>query len=243
MKICLAQIKSVSGDFQANLKRHLEFIEMSQGHACDLILFPELSLTGYEPTLAQELEMDFQDTRLDVFQEISNSHQITIGVGAPISVSGGVAIGMVLFERDTTRKVYFKRYLHSDEEPFFMSSEGFGGIINSDQRIALAICYEISVPAHAERAFKAGAEIYMASVVKFFNGFDKALSRLSEIASQYSMVVLMVNGVGIADGLECAGRSSIFDTHGRLIGQLSASDEGLLIFDTESCEVLSTAIG
>lgn len=239
MKICLAQSRSAPGDIQTNLQRHLDFIEMSQDHKSDLIIFPELSLTGYEPTMAEELAMDFQDSRLNIFQEISNSRQITIGVGTPIRVSGGVAIGLVLFKRDTPRKVYFKRYLHQDEEPFFVSSQGFAGVISGDPPISLAICYEISVPEHAERAFKSGAEIYMASVVKFTQGLDRALDRLSTIASHYSMVVLMVNAVGQADGFQCAGRSSVWDKQGHLVKQLNDSDEGLLILNTETSEVVS----
>jgi predicted amidohydrolase len=53
------------------------------------------------------------------------------------------------------------------------------------------------------------------------------------------MVVLMVNAVGQADGVECAGRSSVWDKHGRLVKQLNASDEGLLILDTDTSEVIS----
>ena len=86
--------------------------------------------------------------------------------------------------------------------------------------IALAICYELSVPEHAENAFKSGAEIYIASVAKSVNGVDQAIKRLSDIASKYSMTVLMSNCVGQADGEECGGKTSIWNNKGLLVGQL-----------------------
>lgn len=53
MKICVAQTRSVAGNIERNVARHREFVETAVSHRANLIIFPELSLTGYEPTLAQ----------------------------------------------------------------------------------------------------------------------------------------------------------------------------------------------
>ncbi|MEQ1587879.1 MAG: nitrilase-related carbon-nitrogen hydrolase [Cyclobacteriaceae bacterium] len=105
-------------------------------------------------------------------------------------------------------------------------------------KISLAICYEISIPEHTESAFKSGAEIYIASVAKFVNGIDKALQRLLEIAQKYSMTVLMSNCIGESDGNECAGKTSIWNSKGLLVGQLDGTHEGVLIVDTDTNDVV-----
>src|SRR5690606_40479604 len=53
-------------------------------------------------------------------------------------------------------------------------------------------------------------------------------SRLSAIAREYSMTVLMSNCIGIADGQRCAGQSSVWNNQGLLIDQLDDSHEGII---------------
>lgn len=55
-----------------NIERHKRFVETAVTHHADLLLFPELSLTGYEPTLAQELAIPPTDPRLDKFQTLAD---------------------------------------------------------------------------------------------------------------------------------------------------------------------------
>ena len=112
-----------------------------------------------------------------------------------------------------------------------MKGENPPGLLLSHQNIALAICYEISVPQHAEQSFNDGAQIYVASVVKTPAGVDKAIEQLSTIAKKYHMEVLMVNAVGFADGGVNGGKSSAWNSNGELVAQLSPDEEGLLVHD------------
>jgi predicted amidohydrolase len=110
-------------------------------------------------------------------------------------------------------------------------------------QISPAICYELSVPAHADLAVKNGASIYMASVAKTGLGIDMAEIRLSEIARQYSIPVMMSNCIGFCDHFLAAGRSSVWNKEGERLGQLNDSQEGLLIYDTDTGEVLEMTAG
>ena len=47
MKICIAQTRAVKGDIEANLVNHKKSIELAAAHGAEMIIFPELSLTGY----------------------------------------------------------------------------------------------------------------------------------------------------------------------------------------------------
>ncbi len=242
MKICVAQTKPVKGDIQRNVEGHKILINMATSSGAHVIIFPELSLTGYEPDLVKELATTQYDKRFDDFQKISDTGQIIIGVGVPIKNNEGICISMILFQPGKERHIYSKKYLHPDEEPFFVSGQNSPIIKVDGMNVAFSICYEISVPKHSERAFKQGADIYIASVAKSVNGIDRAINTLSEIAGKYSMTVLMSNCVGKSDGQLCAGKSSAWNNKGLLAGQLDDLSEGILMFDTQLNEVMIETI-
>src|SRR5262245_12101179 len=200
MKICAAQTRPLAGDIPGNIANHKQWIDRAVADGAELIIFPELSLTGYEPALAKELATDQDDPRFDDFQALSDAHDITIGVGAPTRHEHGICISLLLFQPHRARQVYSKSYLHPDEEAFFVRGYGAPQLQVKHMNIALAICYEISVPEHLESALKAGPGVYVASVAKFVNGITKALERLPGVARNSSLPVLMSNCVGFADG-------------------------------------------
>jgi predicted amidohydrolase len=240
MKLCVAQTRPVKGDIPANLERHIALIELARG--ADVILFPELSLTGYEPTLAKELAIEPDDSRLDDFQAISDSSAVTLGVGAPTRSTSGPCITMFLFQPRKPRLTYSKRYLHPDEEPFFVAGQQIMTLNVNRAVIAPAICYELSVREHSENAARSGASIYMASVAKTVKGLDAAIPALTGIARQYSMTVLMANSVGECDGCECAGKTSAWNNKALLVGQLNDRDEGVLTIHTDTEEAVGQTV-
>jgi predicted amidohydrolase len=233
MKVAVAQTKPVTGDIENNIKNHLKLATLAADHGADIVIFPELSLTGYEPSLAKQLATGIDDSRLQIFQQLSNERQITIGVGLPTKAETGIHITMVLFEPNKPRQANSKMYLHADEEPFFVSGENLPGLLINDTPIALAICYEIAIPQHAESAHKSGAQLYIASVAKTVKGVEKAWAGLSEIAQKYKMTVLLSNSVGMCEDGLCGGKSAAWNKKGELLGQLNDTDEGILLLDTQ----------
>ncbi len=234
MKICIAQVKPVPGDIRQNIQIHKKYADLAVSFGADAIFFPELSLTGYEPTLARELALNLEDKRLAVFQKVGDANHITIGIGAPTRHRNGICISMIIFQPNQKRRLYSKQYLHQDEELYFISGNKSPLLVIGDQKIALGICYEISIPAHCKAAYENGANIYLASVAKSQAGIDTAVQRLSQIADQYSMSVLMANCIGMADGQECAGKSSAWNDRGILLAQLDESREGILMLNTQT---------
>src|SRR4051794_22077948 len=140
MRIAVAQIRPVKGDIQSNIANHKELIELAVANEAEIIIFPELSLTGYEPELSKELATNANNVRFDDFDKISDENQITIGVDAPLKSNVGVCISMILFQPGKTRSIYSKQYLHADEEPFFVSGKSSAGLLNYNRKIGLAIC-------------------------------------------------------------------------------------------------------
>jgi len=242
MKICVAQTRPVTGNIQSNIEAHKKLINLAFSNGADTIIFPELSIAGYEPSLAKELATGKDDNRFDDLQKISDDKLVTIGVGMPIKNDAGISIGMVIFQPNKARELYAKKYLHADEEPFFVSGKSTIEKLGNKNNIALAICYELSVPKHSENAFKTGANIYIASVAKTAAGAEKAITSLSAIAKKYSMTVLMANCIGQCDGEECGGKTSIWNRDGLLVGQLNNKDEGIIIIDTDTEEIIERTL-
>ena len=236
MKICVAQTRPITGDVSRNIDNHRRITDLAALQSVDIIIFPELSITGYEPALARTLATQMDDERFSVLQTLSDSKKIVIGAGMPIRTDDGIAIGMIFFRPCRAREIYFKQYIHPDEEPYFIN--GIHRRVLSETNIAIAVCYEISIPRHAEQAHGNGATIYIASVAKTPAGVRQAIETLSVTAKKFSMTVLMANCVGINDGSECGGRSSVWNNEGTLLGQLNERDEGFIVFDTATQEVI-----
>jgi predicted amidohydrolase len=232
MKICVAQTRPVKGDIPVNIRSHQKLIELAVAEAADLIIFPELSLTGYEPSLAQSLAWHPNDNDFANFQTHCARHHISIGVGMPMYVDAGIAIGMMIFQPGVPLQPYFKQHLHPDEYPFFVAGPPKAPLIAN--HIAVAICYELSVPEHSETAYKQEAKIYIASVAKTKSGVEKAYESLTAIALKYQMTVLMSNSVGPSDDFIAAGQTGIWDSNGLLLNQLDSEHEGILVLDTVS---------
>ncbi len=227
----------IKGNVSANIDIHVKLIELALTLNAEAIFFPELSLTGYEPELAKTLATNQNDHRLDIFQQLSNSNSIIIGLGLPTEIESHIRISMIIFEPNKARITYSKQQLHTDEFPYFESGVDQVLIKTNNKNIAPAICYESLQTTHSEKAFKLGADIYVASVAKSENGIEKAFKHYPAIAKQYTMPVLMSNCVGFCDNFLSVGKSSVWTKKGELVGQLDDNTEGILIFDTETEEV------
>lgn len=237
MKLSIAQFRPASGDIALNIKNHIRLIELATDQSADVIIFPELSISGYEPQIASELATNQNDARFDIFQKISDLKNIIVGIGAPTKQPNGVAISMILFQPKQQRKTFSKQFLHHSETPYFVAGSGYNDFSINSSKIAVAICYELSVPEHSARAFENGADVYMASVVESVNGVEQSITQLSETARKYGMTTFMANCIGQTGAYNCPGKSSIWNNAGELIGQLSDEREGILVLDTETREI------
>ncbi|MDF2932931.1 MAG: carbon-nitrogen hydrolase family protein [Chryseobacterium sp.] len=237
MKIAAAQIQPIKGDILSNIEKHKILIDIAINNGTDLIIFPELSITGYEPGLAEQLSLHYEDPILNNFQNISDKNSISIWIGMPTKSEGKLFISCIMFHPKKRREIYSKRNLFPTEVEFFSKGNGFCHLEILQNKISLAICYDISDPTHSYEAYGAGSNIYIASVLNSINGIDDDLIKLSDIAKKYTMTVLMANFVGESGGYVCAGKTSVWNNDGNLIDQLDNKNEGIIILNTESNQV------
>ncbi|MBB3834020.1 putative amidohydrolase [Xanthomonas arboricola] len=236
MKLAAAQILSTPGQIEENISKHLDVIRLAASKGADVLVFPELSLTGYEPGLAQALAVYPTDQRFDQFQVASDRYGMLIAVGVPKKGAKGIEISMLCFQPGLARTTYSKQQLHPDELPFFASGTEQRVLRHADQVLAPAICYESLQTSHVEQAAASGAGVYLASVAKAERGVASAYSHYPTIAKKHSMTVLMANCVGPADSFIGAGRSAIWSSVGDLVCSADAFQEALVAYDTVTGE-------
>ncbi|MBD3894998.1 carbon-nitrogen hydrolase family protein [Halomonas sp. ML-15] len=232
MNVCAAQLRPAAGDIAKNMARHLDLIDLAATHKADLVFFPELSLTGFEPTLAKSLAIDAYDHQLDVFQACSDSHDLLIGVGIPIAVGSGVQIGMIWFTPGEARRVYAKQQLHVDESPYFVPGDEQLLLEHLGCKLAPAICYESLQMEHADSAAALGAETYLASVAKPVGGLARAVAHYPDVAHKHGMLVCMANCVGPSGDFLSVGQSAACNASGELLAQMDSESEGVVLLDS-----------
>jgi predicted amidohydrolase len=229
MRIGLAQIQSLSGNLKHNFDRHIQATECALKNQCTLVVFPELSLINYEPTLAKET-VNACDAFIKSFQMFSNDRQVNMLVGRPIQLRDGIGIGLTLIQANQKPSTYCKRYLHADELPYFTTGKE-EVIWDLEERIAPAICYESTLLVHAAEAAKMKSSVYLASVAKSAAGIIKAQEHYASISKQHQWWTLLVNMIGSADNFIGAGGSAIWDAQGTKIACLD-DKEAILWIDT-----------
>jgi len=245
MKLVAVQMRSAAGDIEANIRRHIRFIELAASEGGAAVFFPELSITGYEPGLAQGMAMTLEDARLGVFQALSDRHQMLIAVGAPYQGHQGVEIGMFAFRRGEAPTVYSKQILHADELPFFAAGGKSAAFHLGGEVIAPAICYESLQESHVRAAADGGATVYLASVAKSARGVDSAYRHYPAIAQRHRLTVMMSNSVGPADDFVATGCSAAWNEEGALVCHADAEGEAVVVYDLAAREgrVLLPEIG
>lgn len=220
IRIAVAQFNPISGDVESNINKHIALIKLAINENVDVIIFPELSLTGYELYLSKKLGFDQKDKRLSVFQNLSDKYKIIIIIGAPIlNEVGGVEISLFIIRPYTTTMYYSKMHLHEGETKFF--SPGKREIIFDCKGtfIGLAICADITKDTHPYNLVSKGASIYLCSMLITSNGYDEDTKILRDYAIKHKLVVAMANFSGDTGGWKATGMSAIWNSNGDLLAK------------------------
>ncbi len=240
--IAAAQIGSVRGDIEANVQRHSQCVLEAAEDDVDVIIFPELSLTGYEPELARDLILHVDDSRLAPLRRMALQHAITIVAGAPVASGGDRPyIGALVFSPEGPL-TYFKQHLHPGEDEYFSSGEDGCDREVKEERLALAICADIAQASHAEAAARRGASIYAAGVLITPEGYETDAALLAGYARKYSLLAVMANHCKPTGGYDVAGKSAVWDEEGRLLAQAGELGTALVVAkkrdDSWQCNVV-----
>ncbi len=236
LRIAAAQSASVAGDIAANVATHLQFIAAARAAGVDLLLFPELSLCGYELALLQDCCLRPDDAQLAPLRQQGRAASMTVVAGGGFAgTQGGTHIAAFTWFADGSTSVYCKQHLHAGEERYCVPGARASAAARcQDEPYALAICADIAHPQHATAAATTGAKLYLAGVLVSHAGYDTDAGYLQDYATRLGMGVLMANHAAPTGGYVSAGRSAFWEAGGRQVATAPGSGNYLVIADRQS---------
>ena len=222
----IAQLSSTPS-IADNLSRSLELAAQAADAGADLVLFPELSLTGYDLDRLADSSSWFAttDPRLDDLRALSRTTGLTIVVGAPVDDVDGRLLASLALQPSGAVVTAAKTYLHGDEILSFSAGTGPTVIDVAGERVGLAICFDTAFPSHAADAAAAGATVYAVSGVFVEGEEGKLQDRMRSRTADHGMTGLAAN----AGGPGSVGGSGAWASDGSVLAAAVGTGDELLI--------------
>ncbi len=243
LSIALAQINTVLGDVPRNLEKHLADINEAQARGADLILFPELSLTGY---VLQDLASTVacrplpDDPCFRPLLEASRKIDIVVGF-VHEDVRNRFYIASAYLSRGEVVHVHHKVYLPTygmfDESRFFAWGDSVEAFDTRFGRAGMLICEDFWHASPPYLLWLDGADLFLFNSASPGRGLSsepilESARWVNHILRAYSSVytsfVAHTNRVGYEDGLNFWGGATIYDPNGNLICQGPYHEEALV---------------
>ncbi|MEI7745011.1 MAG: nitrilase-related carbon-nitrogen hydrolase [Chloroflexota bacterium] len=259
LRIALAQVAPRLGDLEANLARHLELLEAARAGDADLVVFPELGLTGYQlQDLAGEVAMRLDDPRLARLVEATSGLSAVVSF-VEESADHRLFISAALVEdgeiRHVHRKIHLPTYGLFDERRFFAA----GDMVRATPSrlgvgVGLAVCEDFWHLSTPQLLALDGAQILVN--VSSSPGRDLALtsevglgtatswrSLMRTYAQLTTSFVVFCNRVGVDESLSFWGGSEVIGPTGAALFSAPMFEEGLYFADIDLAEVRRERIG
>lgn len=240
MKIGIAQINTHVGNIKSNRDKILAYIETARrDRDIDLIVFPELALTGYPPEdlllrpgLARQVSeaMEYLVTR-------SNGTGIIIGY--PDRQPEGLYNACDYINDGNTVHTYRKQHLPNygvfDEARYFIPGTGPGVIDIQGLPVVLSVCEDIWSDTYAEQLHNVNAAmiININASPYHFGKLDERRELLKRRVGETGKAIIYVNMVGGQDELVFDGGSMVMDSGGNIVLQAPQYEEGLYCLDLD----------
>jgi predicted amidohydrolase len=246
--VALAQMAPRLGDLDANVARHLELIGAAAAGGADLVVFPELSLTGYFlKDLVTETALRLDSPEIQALVEASRGVDAVVGCilesddhrfhNAALYLSGGAIVHV-------HRKVYLPTYGLFDEARDLAAGYRFRAFEaplrsagpHRPWRVGVLICEDLWHPSSAYLLARDGVDVIICpsaspgrgvghgSELGTAQSYDVITRTYAQLLTAY---VVYCNRVGYEDGINFWGGSRVVDPEGHLVGEPAGRDEGL----------------
>jgi omega-amidase len=241
MKIALAQTDIFWEDKNKNRENYLKLIIKASQHGADLILFPEMSLTGFSMNVSDiSEETNLHSKTIEWFKSQAIANNINIGFGYVekslydikgknnycVAATDGTVLSLYSKIHPFSYGLESKFYIGGDDIPYFKLK---------DFAITTFICYDLRFPEIFQAASK------KANLITVAANWPKSrrehwITLLKARAIENQCFIAGVNRVGIGDNIEYSGDSLLIDPLGNVLLQGSDKEE-LLIHDIDVDEV------
>lgn len=243
INVGLAQMYPKLGDLHANLDTHLDYVERAVSQDVDLLVFPELSMTGYQvQDLVPEVALPAKDSHPIFKSLLSASERVDIMVGfvhrdnrnrffiADAYLSGGKLVHL-------HHKLYLPTYAMFDEQRFLARGNKVRAFDTRFGRMGMLVCEDFWHVSPAYLLWMDGADVILLNSASPGRGLDDSnrlgSSRWVELVNQaygsmFTSYIVHCNRVGYEDGKVFWGGSSVVDPNGEFLTHGLYYDEALI---------------
>ncbi len=239
LRLAVAQFDAAAGDVDRNIGCHLDLLSQAADRGAALVVFPELSITGYcGRLLDQGVEAQMVEPkgeRLDPIRKVCAERGIAALVGAPTRGETGAHLSAIMIGRDgDTELVYDKMYLDEDERQWFVRGTTPRPITIDGWVLGVGICYDSSFPEHARLYAIAGADAYLLPGAFPLGRSDyRRTIYFPARALENTIYLAFANYVGSHDGLEYGGMSAVYGPEGESLADAGPEAPGLAVWDLD----------
>ncbi|MGW5422943.1 carbon-nitrogen hydrolase family protein [Streptomyces sp. NPDC003943] len=235
MIVAATQFTPVAGDIAANVRAVAGLVRAAGADGARLVVFAELSLTGYEPSLVRdhpELVLTEDDPRLEPVREACRAVSAAAVVNGPVRTAGsrpGVT-SLVIGPDGTLLTRYDKQHLYGIEAEVFEPGTADGRFELDGLRFATATCYDNRFPELAERAAADNCAAYLASSVLDADN-DSFEAVYPARARDFGLHVVLANVLGPnEDGVAC-GLAGAWGPDGERLADAGPDKAGHVLVD------------
>lgn len=204
LAVAAVQFVPVPRDVSANVAASVTVAHAAADAGARLVVFPELSLIGYDLTALSDpgVWTSATDPRLDPLRDVAHTSGATLVIGAPWRDPDGTPrLASVVLHPDRSHMVAPKEYLHGAEHDVFAPGTEGTTVGVEGWRVALAVCFDAAHPEHAARAVARGADLYAVSALYVEGQEPRVDLHLADTAARHGIPTLLSNlGGDAADG-------------------------------------------
>jgi predicted amidohydrolase len=237
-----AQTIPVRGAVDENIEQHVRLVRAAADEGAELLVFPELSLTGYELDLAGDLAFSEDDPRLLPLVDSASAASMILIVGAPVKIETELHIGAFIVLPSREIDVHTKhrlgafspevspdRIVPPAEDTVFRPGSRRPLVSFRGESAAIGICAESLWDEHPKAAAERGATFYLTGHFSIPLDVDFRAAILGGHAARHAMTVVFANYGGPTGGLPGAGKSAIWSDRGGLVAKCDARSAGVVI--------------
>jgi NAD+ synthase (glutamine-hydrolysing) len=248
LRVALAQVDPTVGDIRGNARLIAENIARAREQGAGLVVFPELTLSGYPPEDLL-LKTGFLDAAAAALEELAaKTHGIAAVVGFPERAEDVYNSAAVLADGEVAavyRKMYLPNYGVFDEQRYFQAGSEAAIVELNGVPVGLTICEDIWEPGPpAMTEALGGAQVILnLSASPYRAGYGRARERmLVQRAIDYLAAIVFVNTVGGQDELVFDGHSLAIDQDGGIVARCPQFEESLVLCTIDPREVVAARL-
>ncbi|TCP29627.1 putative amidohydrolase [Scopulibacillus darangshiensis] len=228
MNIATAQFDPVLKDKQKNLEKMIGYLKKAKKQDADLVVFPEMALTGYSvgdilPAIAETKDGE----SLKKLGKVCKDQKIHALVSFPEKENGAFYISSALLKDDgTTCGIYRKTHLFDTEAKYFTRGSSWPVFDTKFGKIGVMICYDLEFPEVSRLLRLNGAEVILVNTANMIPYEHHQNIYMQSRALENEVPIVICNRIGHEGELAFFGHSMAVDPEGKVIFKLD-SEEGV----------------